>query len=127
VCSDDDIAVTASVDGEVFSSGENPEITLTIANDSDADCLRDIGSGANEIVVSSGGQHAWSSDDCDPSQGTNEQLLPAGAKAQVTVTWERKLSAPGCAGEASDAQNGTYQVTARNGDVISDEVRITLQ
>lgn len=126
-CSDDDIEVTAATDKKVYAAGENPQITLTIENTSDADCLRDIGSGANEIVVTSGGQHAWSSDDCDPSAASNEQILAAGARAQVTVTWERKLSAPGCAGDAPAAQAGAYAAEARNGDVVSQSVRFELQ
>ena len=126
-CQDSDLVLIAGVDQENVPAGANPQVTLTIRSNADADCLRDIGSGANEIVVTSGGEHVWSSDDCDPSQASNEQLLPAGAEAQVTVTWERKLSAPGCAGEAIAAQPGTYQVEVRNGEVVSDPVRIVLQ
>ena len=126
-CQDSDIAVAVAVDQDSYAAGANPQITMTITNTAAADCMRDIGSGNNEIVISSGGHHAWSSDDCDPSQTGNEQVLPAGAEAQVTVTWERKLSAPGCAGEASPAQPGAYQVEGRNGEVVSEPVRFVLQ
>lgn len=125
-CLDSETAVVASVDKDAYPAGANPQITLTIINESGQDCLRDIGSGANEIVITSGGHHVWSSDDCDPSQASNEQVLPVDAQAQVTVSWERKLSAPGCTGEAADAQAGTYEVVARNGSVVSEPVRFVL-
>lgn len=126
-CSDDDIEVAVTTDKQTYAAGENPKITMAIKNKSGTACVRDIGSGANTVTISSGGHHAWSSDDCEPGQVSNDQLLPAGGKAEATVTWERKLSAPGCSGEASAAQAGTYQVEASNGEVTSQPVRITLQ
>lgn len=116
-----------TTDKQTYAAGENPVITMTIQNKSGRDCVRDIGSGANTFTVSSGGHRAWSSDDCDPSQASNPQVLPAGAKAEAKVTWERKLSSPGCAGQAPAAQAGVYQVEGSNGKVVSKQVRITLQ
>lgn len=126
-CSELDVQVLASTDANTYAAGVNPKLTLTIANTSDSDCARDIGSGANEIIVTSGGQHVWSSDDCDPSQSRNEQVIPAGAKAVVELEWERKLSAPGCTGSAEPAKPGAYQVQTRNGKSLSEPVRIELQ
>lgn len=126
-CPDDGIAVAVSLDAEAYPSGANPAVTMTITNAAGNDCLRDIGPGANEIVITSGGQHVWSSDDCDPSQDVDEQLLPAGVDAATTVTWERVLSAPGCGGSGAAAQSGTYVVEGRNGSVVSEPVRFVLQ
>lgn len=126
-CSDLDVEVLATTDATSYAPGVNPKLTLTIANTSGADCVRDIGSGANEIIVTSGGQHVWSSDDCDPSQSRNEQIIPAGAKAVVELEWERKLSAPGCSGSGDQAKPGFYQVQTRNGKLLSDPVRFELK
>jgi hypothetical protein len=127
VCADDGMAVAVSLDAQTYPSGANPAITMTITNASGSDCLRDIGPGANEIVITSGGQHVWSSDDCDPSQDVDEQVLPAGVDAATTVTWERVLSAPGCGGSGAAAQPGTYVVEGRNGSVVSEPIRFVLQ
>jgi hypothetical protein len=126
-CADDGIAVAVSLDAEAYPGGANPSVTMTITNASGSDCLRDIGPGANEIVITSGDQHVWSSDDCDPSQNVDEQVLPAGVDAATTVTWERVLSAPGCGGSGAAAQPGTYFVEGRNGSVVSEPVRFVLQ
>ena len=126
-CPDDGIAVAVSLDAEAYPDGANPSMTMTITNAAGSDCLRDIGPGANEIVITSGGQHVWSSDDCDPSQDVDEQVLPAGVDAATTVTWERVLSAPGCGGSGAAAQPGTYVVEGRNGSVVSEPVRFVLQ
>ena len=126
-CSDSDIQVAVSSDQETYPPGQNPQLTLTIRNAAGQDCVRDIGSGANEIVITSGGYHVWSSDDCDPSQASNDEVLPPDAEAAVTLTWERKLSAAGCSGDGSAAQAGTYQVEGRNGQVVSEPIRIVVQ
>jgi hypothetical protein len=126
-CADENIAVVVSLDQQAYPADADPAVTMTITNASGSDCLRDIGAGANEIVITSGGQHVWSSDDCDPSQDVDEQVLPPGVDAATTVTWERVLSTPGCGGSGAAAQPGTYVVEGRNGSVGSEPVRFVLQ
>lgn len=126
-CAESAVTVTGQVDGESFASGASPNITLTIANTGTTECQRDIGAGANEIVITSGGYHVWSSDDCDPSQSSDLEVLKPGAQAQVTVTWDRTLSSPGCTGSGSNAQPGTYEVEVRNGEITGEKVRFVLQ
>jgi hypothetical protein len=89
--------------------------------------VRDIGADANEIIIESGTAHVWSSDDCDASKGTSPTVLPAGQAAQTTLTWSRTLSTPGCTTSGSPAQPGAYTVKGRNGEIISEPVRFTLQ
>lgn len=126
-CKDSDIAVVVAVDKDSYPAGTNPHITMTISSHSEADCVRDIGSAANEIKITSGGHHVWSSNDCDTSEATSKQVLSSGAEAEVSLTWERNLSAPGCPTDAGDAEPGTYQVQGSNGQVVSDEVSFVLQ
>jgi hypothetical protein len=126
-CSEEGIAVVVSTDAESYGSDAKPQITMTITNAAGDDCLRDIGAGANEIVITSGGYHVWSSDDCDPSDDVDEQVMPAGVEAATTVTWDRVLSAPGCGGSGAQAQPGTYQLEGRNGTVVSEPVRFVLR
>ncbi len=126
-CRDSDIAVVVAIDKDTYPAGTNPHITMTISSHSEADCVRDIGSAANEIKITSGGHHVWSSNDCDTSEASSKQVLSSGAEAQVSLTWERNLSAPGCPKDAGDAEPGSYQVQGSNGQVVSDEVTFVLE
>ncbi len=82
-CRDSDITVTVATDKDAYPSGINPQITMTIASKAQADCVRDIGSSANEIKITSGDQNVWSSNDCDSSQASSRQVLTPGARAEV--------------------------------------------
>lgn len=126
-CADSAIAVTVTTDGETFPAGAGPKTTLSIKNTGTTDCVRDIGADANEIIIESGTAHVWSSDDCDASKGSSPTVLPAGQAAQTTLTWSRTLSTPGCTTSGSPAQPGSYTVKGRNGEIISEPVRFTLQ
>lgn len=126
-CSDESISVFVSTDAESYGADANPQVTLTIANTGSKECRRDIGAAANEVIIQSGGFHVWSSDDCNPGDGKDVQALPAGAQAQVTVAWDRKLSEPGCSSERRAAAPGTYTVKGRNLQVTSEESTFILR
>ena len=125
-CADSDIAVTVETDSGSYDAGQGPTITMMITNTSDEPCARDIGAAANEVKITSGGFDVWSSDDCASSEKEDIVEMPANESASVKISWDRKLSAPGCAGERSDAQPGAYQVVGRNGSVTSDEAGFVL-
>ncbi len=126
LCADTAIAVGVSTNKEVYAAGEEPQITMVITNTSDAACRRDVGASANEVKISSGGVHVWSSDDCSPDNTADVQLLEPGAKAQLTLTWGRLLSSEGCPDNRTDALAGTYEVIGRNDGVESAPARFVL-
>ena len=61
------IAVEATTDSSTYPVGSTPKLTLTITNTGDVACKRDVGPKANELEITSGGYHVWSSDDCNAS------------------------------------------------------------
>ena len=126
-CRDRDVTVTVATDAETYASGVQPQFTLTVANDSDAACLRDLGPAALELRVSSGGARIWSSDDCNPAGGNDPTTLEPGSPYRQTVTWSRQSSQPGCPTGEPAADPGQYQVIARNLEVISDPAVFTLE
>jgi len=69
----------------------------------------------------------WSSDDCNP--GGEEELddLKSGDRFVQTVTWARVQSSEGCPTPQDAASAGTYQVIARNGDVLSEPAAFVLE
>jgi hypothetical protein len=126
-CQDSAIEVTVSTDAKTYTSDEQPAITFAVENVSDQTCSRDIGQGANELQITSGGEQVWSSDDCNPGGEPDIDNLGPGDRFMQTVTWPRDQSSQGCPTPQEDASPGTYQVIARNGEVISEPAPFVLE
>ncbi|MEO8105758.1 MAG: hypothetical protein ABI720_00430 [Actinomycetes bacterium] len=126
-CADSAIQVTVAADSETYSAGRDPSFTFTVENVSEKACSRAVGQGANELRVTSGGAKVWSSDDCNPGGPADRSNLPPGDRFVQTVSWERVKSAEGCPTPEELADSGTYQVLARNIDLLSEPVAFELQ
>jgi hypothetical protein len=121
-CAAKDLALSARADADVYTPARRPRLTIGIANKGTKPCTRDLGQGARQIVITSGNDRVWSSDDCSPGGGSQVvTLLPGAAPTTFTVTWARKRSAPGCPPGMRDAEPGTYRMRARFGDLTSSE------
>ena len=97
--------------------GGSPRLTLRITNTGAVPCSRDLGAAAVELLVTSGSDRIFSSDDCRPGGDPAVRTLAPGAVDEQAVTWDGRRSRPGCAGEKEQAQPGTYRVGGRLGDV----------
>lgn len=125
-CPDSAMSVQVAIDRNTPAVGEGLHLTMTIKNTSAAKCLRDVGSGANEITIISGPALIYSTDHCNPSTAQDIQEFDPGEKYSVSVVWTGKLSAKGCQ-KLSTAKAGAYWAHARNGHINSDGVRFTVQ
>jgi len=118
-CPDSAMTLSTSTDAATYVAGATPRITLTVKNVSSATCLRDLGESAVEVLVYSGNDRIWSSDDCHALTGRAVQTLQAGASLETTKTWDGKRSARGCTGARTPARPGTYTVRAHVGTLTS--------
>lgn len=125
-CPDASILVTAETDQRSYPVGSTPALTLAIENVGTAACIRDVGPKANELEITSGGYHVWSSDDCSASDKSKMTLLQPGDKVASSITWDGLLSSKGCPPDPAKAKAGNYEVTARNGKVESERTRFQL-
>ena len=116
-CRDAVLQVTAQSDADTYATGAAPRFTLTVRNIGSAPCRRALGPGAVELLVFSGEDRIWSSDDCNESKDQGVLTLPAGAAKASTVQWSGKRTKPGCQVGAA-AQPGTYRVSARIGTIV---------
>ncbi len=114
-CRDAALSLVASADASSYAVGSSPLLAVTIRNTGTVPCRRDLGSGAVELLVFSGADRIWSSDDCAPGTASDTVLLVPGASRTVKLSWSGKRSQPGCAGDRSQALAGTYRVTGRVG------------
>lgn len=116
-CPDDALEVSATSDAADHPVGAQVRLTLTVRNTGAAGCRRALGQGAVELIVTSGADRIWSSDDCAPGGPQDEVVLEPGATRTARATWPTRRSAPGCPPDQPAAQPGTYQVTARVGEL----------
>lgn len=114
-CTDTALQVTTSTDAPAYAVGGTPRLTLSVKNGSATACRRDLGSGAVELLVYSGADRVWSSDDCGQGKAVALTTLAAGGSQAVVLTWSGKRSLPGCGGNREQAKPGTYRVVARVG------------
>ena len=126
-CADSAITVEATTDASTYQVGSTPKLTLTIQNSGDVACKRDVGPKANELEITSGGYHVWSSDDCNASSKSKVVVLEPGDKVASSITWNGRLSQKGCPnGEGELAKAGRYDLVGRNGKVTSEPTPFAL-
>ena len=126
-CVDSAIAVEATTDASTYPVGSTPKLTLTISNIGDVACKRDVGPKANELEITSGGYHVWSSDDCNASNKTKVTTMQPGDKVASSITWNGRLSQKGCPnGDGDLAKAGRYDLVGRNGQVTSNTTPFAL-
>lgn len=116
-CPDDALEVAATADAEEYAPGSTAALALTIRNKGTVPCRRAVGQGAVELIITSGDDRVWSSDDCAPGGDQGEVVLEPGAEQAARATWPTARSAPGCPPDQPQAQPGTYRVTARVGEL----------
>lgn len=126
-CEDSAIEVTVDADAESYPPDRQPAFTFTVENVSQEPCSRDVGQSANELRVTSGGAQTWSSDDCNPGGSTDRTNLDPGDRFVQTVSWPKVRSAQGCPTPQESAEPGTYQVIARNLEVLSEPAVFVLE
>lgn len=127
-CRDADLVVSAKADKQAYAAGERPVLTIGIANRGSAPCTRDVGQAARGIVVTSGNDRVWSSDDCSPGGAAQVVTLrPGAAPLTFPVRWARRRSAPGCPSGLRDVTAGTYRVVGHFGTLTSDPDTFSLR
>ncbi|MFI6870598.1 hypothetical protein [Nocardia sp. NPDC050406] len=120
-CPDQSLAVKVTVGQPTYKTGEQPVFGIVITNISSTACERDMGSGLQQISVSSldGQRRMWASTDCYPDGTPDVRTLNPGQQAAFTVTWSGSSSQPNCAGERVPVPPGPYTVVAQLGSVRS--------
>jgi hypothetical protein len=125
-CADSAIGVAVATDKKTYPVGSPVKLTLTISNKGDVACIRDVGAKANTLLITSGGEAVWSSDDCNPGGNANEVTMKPGDVYEVKLTWEGAVTQGSCPATPAQAAAGAYDTEGRNGDVTSSQVRFSL-
>jgi hypothetical protein len=117
ICPPGALKVEALVDAPSAPVGGRPRLSLRVTNTGRSVCTRDLGQAAIELLVFSGSDRIWSSDDCAPGGPSDVTALQPGEAATRRATWDGRRSLPGCKGPKAEAQAGTYRVQGRVGQL----------
>lgn len=123
-CDPADISLEAVTDKVSYNAGELPQISLTLTNTSDVDCIIQAGSDVQEFRILSGEEQYWSSKDCQTDAVPAPVTLKPGVPVSTTpILWNRtRSSVETC--EATDlplvpAEGASYHLTTFVGDIES--------
>ena len=126
-CAPGVLTLSATPDRPDYPVGGRPQLVLTITNTGAAPCRRDLGQGAVELLVVSGPDRIWSSDDCAPGGPAKQVVLDPRETSVTRLVWTGRRSLPGCKGDQAVAQAGTYRVGARVGDLRTEGEAFVLE
>lgn len=115
-CGAGSLEIDAAAEQDSYPVGASPRLELRVTNTGPTACTLDLGQASVELVVVSGPDRIWSSDDCASGGDADPVTLEPGAIEVSRVTWPGTRSRPGCDGEQTRARAGTYRVQARVGD-----------
>jgi hypothetical protein len=126
-CLDTDLDLVATMEKTTIRVGAHPRLKLAVTNTSPNQCVRDVGSGQQELSVVQGARTLWSSDHCSPNRGTDLRTLFPGEKRTYWLDWSGRTSDEGCPKTRSEVGPGTYQVVARLGTLVSKPLEFTIK
>ena len=100
---------------------------MSITNIGAAPCTFDVGTGAQEYIITSGTDRIWSSKDCQTGASANPVILAPDLEQTTTpFPWDRtRSSTTTCDSSRPDAVAGpdgpTYRLQVKLGDIESED------
>lgn len=121
------LQVVATADAGSYPAGASPQLGALVRNTGEAACVVDLGEPAVTLLVVSGSDRIWSSDDCESEPSSAPAAVEPAGEQSVTVDWPLQRSAEGCPSDLPEPRPGTYQLTAAVGGVTSTPVSFSLK
>ena len=118
-CPDTALRVSSTPGRAAYPLGARPVLRLAVRNAGPVPCVRDLGQGAVELLIFSGQDRIWSSDDCAPGGPPGPVTLQPQQLEVITLTWSARRSRPRCGGDKEAIEAGTYRVVGRVGEVLT--------
>jgi len=118
LCTDQSLSVVLYTDKSTYKVGDQPVFTLAVTNGGLAECTRDIGKSAQNVVVRSldGTRTLWSARDCSPLRTVRNVNFVPGQQEKDTITWSGTTSTPGCKTPREPMAPGAYRAIGKIGE-----------
>lgn len=92
-CDPGTINLTAVTDAASYAAGSQPQISMNIMNQGSAPCTYDVGTAAQEYIITSGNDRIWDSKDCQTAPASTPAVLQPGVPVTTTpFAWDRTRS-----------------------------------
>jgi hypothetical protein len=127
-CTDQELQVTPVPQPADAPMGGTIQLTLKIKNVGKRTCNRDVGADFQEMRIVRGAEKVWSSDDCNPTRGSDVRPFAPNFERAYSITWNGKTSSK-CDGKRAIGRppaGGDYQLYGRLGTKLSTAVALTL-
>lgn len=126
-CSTADISVQAVTDQDVYASGEQPKLSITLSNTTAVPCLINVGTATQSFVITSGSDTWWRSTDCQ-SESSDQVVQLAGGQTVSSVSplqWDRtRSSVDTCGSSRPQAAAGYYHLSVSIGGIQAADTKM---
>ncbi len=112
--------MNAVVDRESYGTGELPQLSIELVNDTELPCLMNVGTSAQTFEITSGSDTWWRSTDCQTEPSDHVVQLEAGQRvtSAAPLVWDRtRSSVETCDSERQSALPGWYNLTVSIGGI----------
>jgi hypothetical protein len=93
-----------------YAPDAKPVLRLAVSTTGAKPCTRDLGPAALGVVIVSGQDRIWGSQDCSTAP-TDVRVVTPGTPVTLDITWDRVRSEPGCDSAGAAARPGYYVAT----------------
>ena len=123
-CLPSQIEVEAKTDQARYSSGQLPQLWLSVTNTSTVDCRLQVGTDVQKYTITSGPDEIWVSTHCQEVSTPSDVILKAGDQQETgAISWNRTRSSPDtCTVEsrpAAIANGASYHLSVSLGTFTS--------
>ncbi|MFC7754282.1 hypothetical protein [Tsukamurella soli] len=127
-CPDTSISVVVTADKPTYTLGDQPVFSATVTNAGAVPCVRDIGTGQQQLLVYTldGTKRLWSNFDCTFQPQIKNETLGPGQQLTYGLQWAGTTSSPGCQTKRVPVPPGAYQVIAQLGEKRSSPVTFNI-
>lgn len=127
-CSPSAITLKPVTDKSSYTATELPQISMSITNTGKTDCVINLGSNQQKLVITSGQDQYWSSKDCQQNGTEQDVTLTAGQTLSTPpIAWDRTRSSADTCTAANRAPvtagGASYRLTVSVGDITSTDTR----
>ncbi|MFS0734178.1 hypothetical protein ABC304_02070 [Microbacterium sp. 1P10UB] len=124
-CRASDVTVQARTDQDTYAAGQNPQLSITLTNNSAVGCTMNVGTTTQKFTVKSGEDVWWRSTDCQTEPSDMVVLIAPGqsVSSATPLVWDRtRSSVSSC--DATDRQRApgggaSYFLSVEIGGVAS--------
>lgn len=126
-CSTADITVQAVTDQESYGSGQLPQLSITMSNDSAVPCLINVGTATQRFEITSGSDTWWRSTDCQAESSDQVVQLAAGqtVSSVTPLPWDRtRSSVDTCGSSRPQAPSGYFHLSVSIGGIEAADTKM---